>query len=221
MIQPGFITIRGVLEASKTNVVSDAETTINQEALGESAAAQARYIRTSVRVYIVRDKHMNEKGYVRYDDVFEPPDSSATSSPAAAGLNPFLWNRKIDVINRYDIIKVLSFELDGDDPQKAFTTIVALKGKAIRFNGAAKGGVVVTGARSPLYDSSGSLYPSGGDGSNAFEANVRLQGSSDVQSMTNGIYLLAVSHSCTVNSLSASNFTSPSLVFSSRLTFED
>ena len=220
LIQPRFITIRGVLEASKTNVVSDAETTINQEALGESAAAQARYIRTSVRVYIVRDKHMNEKGYVRYDDVFEPPDSSATSSPAAAGLNPFLWNRKIDVINRYDIIKVLSFELDGDDPQKAFTTIVPLKGKAIRFNGAAQTGVVITGTKSPLYDSSGNLYPSGGD-PNAFEANIRLQGSSEVQSMTNGIYLLAVSHSCTANGLSASNFTSPSLVFSSRLTFED
>ena len=53
LIQPRFITIRGVLEASKTNVVSDAETTLNQEALGETAAAQARYIRTSIRVYIV------------------------------------------------------------------------------------------------------------------------------------------------------------------------
>ena len=138
----------------------------------------------------------------------------------AAGLNPFLWNRKIVVINRYDIIKVLSFELDGGDPQKAFTTIIPLKGKAIRFNGAAKGGVVVTAAKSPLYDGSGNLYPSGAD-PEAFESNVRLQGSSEVQSMTNGIYLLAVSHSCTADSLSATNFTSPSLVFSSRLTFED
>ena len=83
-----------------------------------------------------------------------------------------------------------------------------------------KTGVVITGTNSPLYNSSGDLYPSGGD-PNAFEANIRLQGSSEVQSMTNGIYLLAVSHSCTASSLSASNFTSPSLVFSSRLTFED
>ena len=85
---------------------------------------------------------------------------------------------------------------------------------------AAQTGVVITGTKSPVYDSSGNLYPSGGD-PNAFESNVRLQGSSEVQSMTNGIYLLAVSHSCTAASLSASNFTSPSLVFSSRLTFED
>ena len=114
----------------------------------------------------------------------------------------------------------LSFELDGDDPQKAFTTIVPLKGKAIRFNGAAQGGVVITGTKSPMYAGDGNLWPSAPD-PNGYESNVRLQGSSEVQSMTNGIYLLAVSHSCTAASLSASNFTSPSLVFSSRLTFED
>ena len=51
--------------------------------------------------------------------------------------NPFLWNRKVDSIARYEIMKEYEFELDQDDPQASFSYTIPLMGKTIRYNGAA------------------------------------------------------------------------------------
>lgn len=212
LVQPRFITVKGVLEAAKCNLPTDAETTINQEGVDPNATAQTRYIRTSIKVFIIRDKNMNEKGFVRYEDVFEPANQGLSTE---ATKNPFLWNRRVDVIGRYDIIKTMTIELDQDDPQRSFTEVIGLRGKAIRYNGSAAPTAQLQ-AFQPVYTAENVTTTQPG-----WVTNVTLNSSVEVQSMTNGIYLLAVSHSCTSALLSEANFMSPGIVFSSRLTFED
>ena len=213
LIAPRYITIKGVLSAARTVEPKDAETTFKDEPGSDPMTFNLRYMRTSIKVFIVRDKSMNEKGYVTYNDVFENP-----AGPAAV-LNPFLWNRKVDSIGRYEILKECELELDQDDPQASFSYTIPLMGKPIRFNGAASTwqyeGMKVVGADhiDSLAFTSG-VVPAG--------AAVRtLKQSSEAQSMTNGIYILAVAHTAAAGSLYEDRYESPTMIFSSRLTFED
>jgi len=209
LVQPRFITIKGVLNAASTNNPSDAETTFRDETGSDPVTMVGRYMRTSVRIIVLRDKSMNDKGYVEFNDVFERPSLEGAE-------NPYLWNRKIDTIGRYQILKTMEYDLDQDDPQKTFTYTIPLNGVAIRFNGAATSKAVLLGpSNNPLMQS----------GSSTPVANTSvwmdLASSSDAQSMTNGVYLLAVAHCGFSASSSTENFVSPALTFSSRLTFED
>ena len=213
VIQPRYITIKGVLTASRTNFMDDPETTVNQSGLDtQVVTAQARFIRTSVKVFVIRDKSMNDKGFVDFNDVFAAPTQTA-GGMAPPDLNPFLFNRKIDTIGRYEIVKEFEYQLDQDDPQKSFTHVIALKGKPIRFNGAVSANILSPTA-GPLWNPIGETTIGGSGGPQQML-------SSDAQSMTNGIYILAVSHS-TINTINnIEGFSSPQLVMSSRLTFED
>ena len=49
-------------------------------------------------------------------------------------------------------------------------------------------------------------------------ARAKVRVSSDSQSMTNGLYILAAAH---CSSVDAENMFSPAMIFSSRLSFED
>ena len=71
MVQPRFITIKGVVNAATTNNPADGETTFRSETGKEPVTMVSRYMRTSVRIIVLRDKFMNEKGFVEYDDVYE------------------------------------------------------------------------------------------------------------------------------------------------------
>jgi len=208
MVQPRYITVKGVINAGMTNNPRDGETTWRAESGKEPITMVNRYMRTSVRLIILRDKSMNEKGFVEYSDVFEQPG-------ADAGPNPYLWNRKIDTIGRYQILKTMEYDLDQDDPQRTFSYNIPLNGIAIRFNGSViKSGHNTAGPTAPWYNGMGGVE--GGT-----TTSFTLRGSADAQSMTNGIYLLAVAH-CGTEALGApERYKSPSLVFSSRLTFED
>nr|QJI53590.1 MAG: capsid protein [Cressdnaviricota sp.] len=209
LVQPRFITIKGVLNAACTNNPGDGETTFRSETGSNPVAMVSRYMRTSVRIIVLRDKSMNEKGYVEYNDVFERPSVEGAE-------NPYLWNRKIDSIGRYQILKTMEYDLDQDDPQKTFTYTIPLNGVAIRFNGAATSKAVLLGpSNNPLMVSGGSTPVAGSS------IWMDLASSSDAQSMTNGVYLLAVAHCGFSASSNTENFLSPALTFSSRLTFED
>lgn len=208
VVAPRSITLRGVVEACKTTGWADAEATVNQRMNVSPGELTFRYIRTSVRIYIIRDKHMNDKGYVEFNDVFQ------NSTSGIAEQNPFLWNRKIDTLGRYEIIKTLSFELDQDDPQKAFACVVPLKGIPIRYNGAATAKLVGVNVPVPLMTTSSVDIPNSA-------VNGILQLSNDLQSMTNGIYILGVTHTSNTNYVDTNDIMTPSITWSSRLTFYD
>lgn len=211
MVQPRFITIKGVLNAASTNNPGDAETTWRAESGKDPITMVSRYMRTSVRIIVLRDKSMNEKGFVEFSDVYEKPLPTGTALQ-----NPYLWNRKIDTIGRYQILKTMEYDLDQDDPQKTFTYTIPLNGTAIRFNGAATAKLSAPTAGNPWFAGVDSTTPVPGT-----NIEISLATSADAQSMTNGIYLLAVAHCGFFAAGSDENFGSPSLTFSSRLTFED
>ena len=172
-----------------------------------------RFVRTSIKVFVVRDKSMNEKGYVTYNDVFESPYGVGSS------LNPFLWQRKVDSIGRYEILKEYELELDQDDPQASFSYTIPLMGKPIRFNGAASTWQY-NNAFSVGADHIDALPFANGVSPSV--ATVRtLKKSSEAQSMTNGIYILAVAHTTAAGTVDAAQYDSPTMIFSSRVTFED
>ena len=149
--------------------------------------------------------------------MFGPPTSTTANQSAMAATNPFLWNRKLDTIGRYEILKQEEFTLDQDDPQQSFSWTVPLKGIRIRFNGASNLTraqwyntmvVPVSGTSSPA------SYMNGG------HTNVSATQNTDTQSMTNGIYILAVAHSGNTGSDTSVNV-SPSMIFSTRCGFYD
>lgn len=213
MVQPRYITLKCVMNAAMTNNIDDPETLgkLEENASGTKVAI-GRFCRTSVKLFIIRDKSMNEKGYVSFNDVFDAPMGSSSE----AGNNPFLWNRKIDTINRYQILKQQEFQLDADDPQKSFTWIVPLKGVPIRFNGSANATSSWKYYGTTMSVGEVDITPNL-DKVNAF---VSKKSSSEAQSMTNGIYMLAVAHVGTKVG-GDGNMLSPAITFSSRLTFED
>jgi len=213
LIEPRYITIKGVLSAAKTLNPKDEETTFKDEPGSDPMLFLLRFVRTSIKVFIVRDKSMNEKGYVTYNDVFELPFNAGSS------LNPFLWHRKVDSIGRYEILKEYELELDQDDPQASFSYTIPLMGKPIRFNGAASTWQY-DAARTVGADHIDALPFA--NGVSPFTATVRtLKKSSEAQSMTNGIYILAVAHTAAAGTVESSHYDSPTMIFSSRLTFED
>nr|QJI53593.1 MAG: capsid protein [Cressdnaviricota sp.] len=132
LIEPRYITVKGVVTAGVTTQESDPETTDKVDPDGTTVSP--RYCRTSMKVMIVRDKSMNEQGFVDFTDMFETP-----SGGIGTNTNAYLWNRKIDTIGRYEILKQVEFNLDQDDPQKCFTWTIGLGGKQIRYNGASNG----------------------------------------------------------------------------------
>ena len=134
-VEPKYITIKGVCTAGSTTNPKDNETTDNVEA-GTTNSVIARYCRTTMRIIIIRDKSMNEKGYVTYSDVYAPPSQTSAGQATMAAANPFLWNRKLDTIGRYEILREAEFTMDQTDPQKAFNWTIPLKGIPIKFNGA-------------------------------------------------------------------------------------
>lgn len=212
VIQPKFITLKCVMNAAMTTEVRDGETTAKAEG-GTVDQIIARYMRTSIKVMIIRDKSMNEKGFVTFSDVFDVPTEAGGGQ--LAGQNPYLWNRKIDTLGRYEILKSSEFQLDQDDPQKSFTWNIPLKGIPIRFNGSSSSAI---GIPTTMATTGTALDPSGGV-PGTFYDNIAIQRSSESQSMTNGIYILAVSHSSTT--VSGNNVSSPALVFSTRMSFVD
>ncbi|AXH74585.1 MAG: putative capsid protein [Cressdnaviricota sp.] len=218
VITPRYITLRGVINAALTNGPLDPETLGKTEPGSSPETLIQRYLRTSVKLILVRDKNMNEKGYVSYADLFEMPDDN-NGLNGFAGQNPFVWPRKIDTIGRYQVIRTWEYELDADDPQQSFTHVVNIGGMPIRYNGAASRHYVALQAGMGGVDyaewmtDAGVVIPG--------TAGPVSQSSTEVQSMTNGVYLLAVAHTTQPIGGPAPSFTSPSMVFSTRMTFND
>lgn len=224
MIQPRFITLKGVVTGAQTTDPKDAETLGKDEPGANPVTIVPRFLRTSVKIFLIRDKSMNEKGFVEFSDVFQAVtgDGGYNGTP-----NPFLWNRKVDTISRYEILKEMEYQLDADDPQKSFTWVVPLKGVAIRYNGSATvqstgislNDMVPANVTNPPVQTT---PPTPEITPNTGWFGVGFKQSVEAQSMTNGVYVLAVSHTSKGGiSLDQSRYSSPSLIFSSRLTFED
>ena len=210
VISPKFLTLKGVVRAALTGSVEDPETTAKLSA-EEVPVSIARYCRTSVKIMVVRDKSMNEKGFVEYSDLFGPPTSVSAGMDAIAAVNPFVWNRKLDTLGRYEVLRTLEMTLDQDDPQKSFTVLVPCMGIPIRYNGSASKQFTNDTYLTTAINETGYSFAQ-------YKAFASSKTSVDVQSMTNGLYLLAVAHCSTVDN---STMFSPSLLFSSRLSFED
>lgn len=204
VVEPRFITVKGVMTASTTTSIKDPETTYNTEAGSGEQTVIERYCRTSIRLMVIRDKSMNEQGFVNFTDMFTPPITEDINT------SEFMWNRNINTMGRYEILKQAEWTLDQDDPQKCFNWTIGLGGKQIRYNGGTSSRVVV-----------GGQYQSGwtaGTGT-AQGAIVLGSRSSDAQSMTNGIYIIGVA----TNISNATNVEmgSPTIVFSTRCGFYD
>lgn len=220
-VEPKYITIKGVCTAGTTTNPSDSEAMDKLEA-GTSNVVISRYCRTTMRILIVRDKSMNEKGYVEFTDMFAPPSEATLAQGPTAAVNPFLWNRKLDTIGRYEILKQSEFTMDQTDPQKAFNWTIPLKGIGIRFNGAVSETTYFKrGPSAPDVTAgvTGTLVTNGIVSANG-EAYVGVKVNSDAQSMTNGIYILAVAHSGDT-AASVGGYASPAIMFSTRCGFYD
>lgn len=210
VVEPRYISVKGVVCAATTNDVKDPETTFKTDP-GDTDVVVERYCRTSVRVMIVRDKSMNEQGFINFTDMFAAPAGYSDGDTDA-----FLWNRKIETMNRYEILKQGEWTLDQDDPQGSFNWTIGLGGKQIRYNGA------VSGKWRNLPGNTG-LWNWVPDATAAvpLEGSIVLQGiSSDTQSMTNGIYILAVA-TTVGNGPKMGQSGSPSMMFSTRCGFYD
>lgn len=221
-IEGKWIRVKGVLSAAKIIAGANGDPEVLNQLLAvpdptNGETGMLRYMRTSVKLYLVRDRSMNEYGYVRYTDVFEPPGGSRGPNDPGAGV-PFLWNKKMETGSRYEILKEMTIELDADDPQRSFEMSASLGGKSIRYNGAAgyrfQPGIVSNPADGEIRDSAGNLVQ-------GRVAGVNLQGSKEEQSMTNGIYLLGCACVNQETIFAAKGVTSPTLVVNSRMIFED
>ena len=210
VVAPKFLTLKGVVRAALTNSVEDPETTAKLSG-EEVPVAISRYCRTSIKIMVVRDKSMNEKGFVEYADLFAPPTSVSAGLDSVAVMNPFVWNRKLDTLGRYEVLRTMEMTLDQDDPQKSFTLLIPCMGIPIRYNGSASKQFVNDDYYTTALNGSGYAFDN-------YRAMASAKTSVDIQSMTNGLYLLAVAHCSTVDN---NTMYSPSLVFSSRLSFED
>ena len=215
-VEPKYITVKGVRTAGSTTNPKDGETTDNVEA-GTTNIIE-RYCRTTMRTIVVRDKSMNEKGYVEYSDMYAPPMQTSGGQSTMAAANPFLWNRKLDTIGRYEVLKQVEFTMDQTDPQKAFNWTIPLKGIGIRFNGAGSASRwgSATNYQAPV---TGNMVGPGGLG-NMAEVYVENFNTRDAQSMTNGIYILAVAHTGDTTT-TGGDYASPAIMFSTRCGFYD
>lgn len=222
MVDPEWIRLKGVIAASTILMTdgTDPETTFNNGAKAVPSAADAdyeptyRYMRTAIKLMIVRDKHMNEKGYVEYTDLFEPPIGNGTTWGSADN-QPYLWNRKVDTLDRYEVLREITYNLDQDDPQCQFDEIISLKGYPIRFNGATTTQIKHSPHLGLLKLNNGTTLPA--------QAMAGVYSSDETQSMTNGIYLIGVSMSQSTNTAvpTNSNSFSPKLSVSVRTCFTD
>lgn len=110
-VEPKYITIKGVATAALTTSTTDPETLDKLEG-GTTDTLIERYCRTTMRILIIRDKSMNEKGYVEFNDVFTPALNGVNAMDNVSKLNPYLWNRKVDTIGRYEILKESEFTMN-------------------------------------------------------------------------------------------------------------
>lgn len=218
VISPKFLTLKGVITAAQTKNAGDPETFERELDGVTNSVLVPRYCRTSVKIMIVRDKSMNEKGFVEYSDLFAPPTSVTAGMMTQAASNPFVWNRKLDTLGRYEILRTMEFTLDQTDPQKSFTLLVPCMGIPIRFNGSAA--KMLDWKDDYFTNVNGTLEVNGAPASEVHtkRAKAKVRVSSDSQSMTNGLYILAAAH---CSSVDAENMFSPAMIFSSRLSFED
>lgn len=222
LVDPQWIRLKGIVAASTTTqpTGSDPEITFNNAAKGDTTTEAAdylpthRYCRTALKIFIIRDKHMNEKGFVDYRDVFMEPSGNDGGWGLAAS-QPYLWNRKIDTLDRYQVLKEITFNLDQDDPQGQFDELISLKGYPIKYNGAA--GINWTTGQ---YNAKIKLANGNRESALGFGA---LSSSVEEQSMTNGIYILGVSFTNGTDyaHLTTGDINSPKLTMSTRLCFED
>lgn len=218
VISPKFLTLKGVITAAQTKSGVDPETVAKEIGGVEALTLVPRYCRTSVKIMVVRDKNMNEKGFVEYSDIFAPPTSVTAGMMDQAAVNPFIWNRKLDTLGRYEILRSMEWTLDQTDPQKSFTVLVPCMGIPIRFNGSANK-ALNWNDQTMFTDVMGITSVDSISATTSTAATkAKVKASSDSQSMTNGLYILAVAH---CNSVDTNNMFSPAIVFSSRLSFDD
>lgn len=100
-------------EMVSTPIVRDIET-------GEICDCGYSYMRTTYRVCIVKDKEMfKEPKNLKWDDVFENNFGPGTNEPGG------IWGeKKIDVWAKYDILRDITVELNGENPQKTIEIVI-------------------------------------------------------------------------------------------------
>lgn len=216
IISPKYLTISGTIVAASTTPKiggqyhQDGETVATWNENEDSDVTikwVKRFVRTTIRVLVIRDKFMNEKGYVEWEDVFSGTDANEPK---------YLWNRNINTIGRYEILKDKTINLDQDDPQKPIKMLIPLKGKWIRYNGAVTPQIEVT-------DGWRRMHTGEGDTSTEGQTNVRIVTSTNSQSMTNGIYILMSAITMMGSNFNATNWhwIPPEMMMTSRLSFVD
>lgn len=88
-----------------------------------------RFVRSRVRLVVVRDRSWNDKGWVSWCDVFEKKEDSMILD----------WMTRVDRMDRYEILHDEVFEVDADDPQMCFDRTIFLKNGSVNYGGEAWG----------------------------------------------------------------------------------
>ncbi|AXH76538.1 MAG: capsid/nuclear shuttle protein [Cressdnaviricota sp.] len=106
----------------------------------EEVAADSVYLRTSLRVCIVRDLQVNNtQNIVQYADVFSHGADGGTPIP-----DP-LAPRNLANMGRFQILYDKMLNLDGDTPQRSWVYTIPMKNKSLRFNGPGTGALQTKG----------------------------------------------------------------------------
>lgn len=215
-VSPRYITVQGIVTAAGYRILpgahnQDGETSgmqnINTFTMGDNVA---RFVRTALKIVIVRDKDMNKNGFVEYEDVFKLNNEVPRTC----------WVRNLDNISRFEILKEVTFNLDQDDPQKSFRFVIPLKGKVVSYSGkVVEPKIVELTTEHPLMDSVGGTIPvvDSGTDTGLYKSYVYFH------QMQNGIFILMAGTILggTNYDLSGNDSIAPETVYTSRMSFYD
>jgi hypothetical protein len=98
-------------------------------AIDVPALPDSAYMRTSIRVCIVRDLQVNNtQNFIQYNDVF-------SYGSVASGGADILAPRNLSNMGRFQVLYDKIINLDSDDPQKSWVYTIPFSNKSLRFNG--------------------------------------------------------------------------------------
>lgn len=215
-INPRYLVLNGIVTAASLQVLAgagrfqDGETSdmrnVNTPTDGNNTP---RFCRTAIKIVVVRDKNKNPDGFVQWEDVYKEN----------IDMPRMTWNRNLNNISRFEILKEMVINLDSDDPQKSFRCVVPLKGKVITYSEQVVPKVVKLAAETELLTTVGGTVPVTNSATNigSYKTNQNFS------CMENGIYILmagATLGGSNYNLISTVDYT-PEMVYSTRLSFYD
>jgi len=115
------------LKSIRCAFVAEAQRLLNSP---NTTGGDGGYVRTSIRVCIVRDLQVNNStNFIQWSDVFTNTGASSSTEIEISAPN------NLANLGRFQILYDKTIQLDGDDPQQAWVYTLNLKNSELRFNG--------------------------------------------------------------------------------------